>query len=286
MAEHHRGAAGVHVRRRGVTSKAERHRDAARTTADVGEGQWQSTTVVPPTYEYAVLARAPRRNTTVAPPRHPCASLAMVFPLRQYSRCHGEDYTRRSTNLRDTSCKGDVTSAVLTASCVIGDTRRLGRPPGASGRAPLWCRQHARPPSWRDLQGRAPPWRRPNSGAPTWCQLSDRAPPWCRQRTHAPSWRNLQGRAPPWCRPDNHAPTWRKLSDRAPLWCRRRHMRRRGATCRAERHRGAARTTTRQHGASSVAEHHCGAADVCVRRHNATVAAPGQPCAHMALTRW
>ena len=203
VAEHHWGAANVHVRRRGATSGAEHHRGATQTA--VRQRQWQSTTVVPPTYACAVLARAAGRNATVAPPRHPCASLAMVFPLGQYSRRHGEDYTWCSTSLRDTSCKGDVTLAVLTASRVIGDTRRLGRPPGASGRAPLWCRQHARAPSWRDLQGRAPPWRRPDSRTPTWRQLSDRAPPWCHQRTHAPSWRNLQGRAPPWRRPDNRA---------------------------------------------------------------------------------
>ena len=48
--------------------------------------------------------------------RFSCASLAMVYPLGQYSRHHGGVCTWRSANLRDTPCRGDVSSAVITVS--------------------------------------------------------------------------------------------------------------------------------------------------------------------------
>ena len=93
-----------------------------------------------------------------------------------------------------------------------------------------------------NLRGTAPSWHCPDSPMPLWRQFSGRAPSWCRQRTRAPSWRNLQGRAPPRRCPDSPAPTWRWFSDMAPPWCSQRTRRRRGATFRAERHRGAAQT--------------------------------------------
>ena len=94
VAEHSRCAANIHVRRRGAVSGAERHRGAAQTPWNV------------------------------------CASHAMVFPPGQYSRHHGGVCTWRSAN-RDTSCRGAVSSAVLTASRVVGGPHRLARPPGS-----------------------------------------------------------------------------------------------------------------------------------------------------------
>ena len=81
----------------------------------------------------AVVAQPSGQSATVALPRwFSCASLAMVYPPGQYSRHHGRVCTWRSANLRDTPCKGDVSSAVLTASRAIGERRRLAR-------APSWC---------------------------------------------------------------------------------------------------------------------------------------------------
>ena len=83
-------------------------------------------------------ARAPswRGFRCRAPPwRRPdpwsvCASLAMVFPPGQHSRHHCWVCTWRSAN-RDTSCRGALSSAVLTASRDFGGPHRLAQPPGA-----------------------------------------------------------------------------------------------------------------------------------------------------------
>ena len=170
--------------------------------------------MVPPTYACAIVAQVRGRNTTVAPPRHPCASLAMVFPPGQYLRRHGGVCTWRSVTPRaQVKCHWrcsppHVSSAVLAASPnhQTPTWRQL------SGSAPPWCRQRTRAPSWRNLQGRAPAWRRPDNRAPTWRKLNGGAPPWCRPRTRAPSWHDPQGITPPWRRPDNRAPMWRQLS--------------------------------------------------------------------------
>ena len=88
--------------------------------ADVAQAEWQSTTVVPPPCACAAMTR------------FSCASLAMVYPPCQYLRHHGGVCTWRSANLCDTPCSGDVSSAVLTASRVVGEPRRIAR-------TPSWC---------------------------------------------------------------------------------------------------------------------------------------------------
>ena len=81
----------------------------------------------------AVVAQPSGQSATVVLPRRSsCASLAMVYPPGRYARHHGEVCTWRSANPRDTPCRGDVSSAVLTASRAIDERRRLAR-------APSWC---------------------------------------------------------------------------------------------------------------------------------------------------
>ena len=64
------------------------------------------------------------------PRRFSCASLAMVYPPGQYSRHHGGVCTWCSANIRDTPCRGDVSSAVLTF-CECGTC--------VTAIAPRWC---------------------------------------------------------------------------------------------------------------------------------------------------
>ena len=118
---HHRGAGSVHVRRPGVPFRAERAVATPRQSCtDVAQAEWQSTTVVPPLCACTAMTQ------------FSCASLATVYPPGPYSRHHGGVCTWRTANLRDTPCKGDVSSAVLTASHVVGEPRRLAQ-------TPSWC---------------------------------------------------------------------------------------------------------------------------------------------------
>ena len=74
MTWHHRGAIGVHVRRRGATFRAERHRGAAQTRGV----QWQSAIVVPSTYTCATVTQSSGQIATAALPRQPYADMAPV----------------------------------------------------------------------------------------------------------------------------------------------------------------------------------------------------------------
>ena len=134
VVERHRGAANAHVRHRGAIFRAERHCGAAQTALrrrGASSVTWHHRGAV--NVHGAVVARPSCQSATVALPRRfSCASLAMVYPPGQYSRHHGGVCTWRSANLRDTPCRGDVSSAVLTASRAIGERRRLAR-------APSWC---------------------------------------------------------------------------------------------------------------------------------------------------
>ena len=121
MAEHHLGASHVQVRRRGVPLRAERRVAPPRQScANVAQGEWQSTTVVPPPCACAAMTQ------------FSCTNLAMVYPPGKYLSSQGGVCTWRSANLRDTPCRGEVSSAVITASRVVGEPRRLAQ-------APSWC---------------------------------------------------------------------------------------------------------------------------------------------------
>ena len=126
-----RGAAQTALRQPGASSVTWHHRGAVNVHG-------------------AVVAQPSGQSATVALPRRfSCASLAMVYPPSQYSRHHGTVCTWRSANLRDSPCKGDVSSAVLTASRAIGERRRLARAPSWShflSHVPSRCTYHtARP---------------------------------------------------------------------------------------------------------------------------------------------
>ena len=127
-AERHRYAGKIHVHRRLVAFRAEHRVAPPKSCADVAQAEWQSTTVVPSPCAHAAI-------TGFSP-----ASLAMVYPPGQYSRRHSRVRTRRSANLRDTPCTGDVSSAVLTTSRVVGEPRRLA--PARS-----WCHVIGQVPS-------------------------------------------------------------------------------------------------------------------------------------------
>ena len=172
MTRHHLGAVNVHVRCRGATfraerhcgvaqtalhrggasSVAERHRDAGnvhvhcrvvpfrverrvvrprQSCTDVAQADWQSTTVVPPPCACATMTRFSR------------ASPAMLYSHGQCLRYHGGVCSWRCANLHDTPCRGDVSSAVLTASRVVGEPRRLARAQSSChflSHVPLRCR--------------------------------------------------------------------------------------------------------------------------------------------------
>ena len=126
-----------------------------RPCADVAPTESHSTTVMRAMYRYAVVLCPSRESAAVAPPtqlcadvaqperqgtaavrlpcvcgamtRFSCASLDMLYPLRQYSRHPGGVCRWRFNNLHDTPCRGDVSSAVCTASRVVGEPRHLAR---------------------------------------------------------------------------------------------------------------------------------------------------------------
>ena len=141
-ATHRRGAVNVHVRRRGAIFGARRRRHIAQTALclrGASSVTWHHRGAV--NVHGAVVAQPSGQSATVALPRQfSCTSLAMVYPPGQYSRHHGGVCTWRSANLRDTPCRGDVSSAVLTASRAIGARHRLAR-------APSWCHFLGRVPS-------------------------------------------------------------------------------------------------------------------------------------------
>ena len=116
-------AGNIHIHRRGVPFTA-RHSAAVapprQSCANVAQGEWQSTTAVPPLCACAAMTQ------------FLCTNLAMVYPPGKYSSSHGGVCTSRSANLRDNPCRGDVSSVVVTASRVVGEPRRLAQ-------APLWC---------------------------------------------------------------------------------------------------------------------------------------------------
>ena len=161
VAKRHRGAASVHVRHRGAadaqvchccaSSRAMRHQHSRRAPPWCRQrpGTPSRRRLNTRALSWRRLsgraqslcrqhARAPswRGFRCRAPPwRRPdpwnvCASLAMVFPPGQYSRHHCWVCTWRSAN-RNTSCRGALSSAVLTASRDFGGPHRLAQPPGA-----------------------------------------------------------------------------------------------------------------------------------------------------------
>ena len=147
VAKRHRGAANVHVRHRGAILRAEHHCGAAQTALrrrGASSVTWHHRRAV--NVHVRVVTQPSGQSATVAlPKRSSCASLAMVCPPGQYLRHHGGVCTWRSATLRDTPCRGDESSAVLTASRAIGERCRLARAPSRChflGHVPSRCTYH------------------------------------------------------------------------------------------------------------------------------------------------
>ena len=108
--------------------------------ADVATAEWQGTTMVPPTRKCTIAPRPLGQCADVAPTRQPCAVMApaqwqhtTIGPPTYTSAIKPQVCTCPSAD-RETSCRGDMTLAVLTASRVVGSARRLAQP--SDGRAP------------------------------------------------------------------------------------------------------------------------------------------------------